>query len=399
MMHRKTQIAAAVGAALFAVGTAAFGQAGPTVQAYGQISRTLLHADDGVQNKWFHTDNESSGTRFGLTGSAPAPWAGNRVGFRIELDLQSNESQLVNFSPAGPVSNFSGTASGAGFNERHMDAWMEGSWGRFNIGQGDGAANGASESDLSGTGMVNGIGVADLAGGFQYRNATGYSGTTIGQSINQQDFESRYDRVQYTTPSFNGFRASVSTGTVGGSNGAPNLAAAPGGTANEGSVWYSGKIGNLGELAGALGFSSRGGQAAGLRKQETMGGSVSWLHGSGINVTLGMTQRDLSNAGTVADPNREAEFTYVKVGYKWGQHAIAGDYATSKNQGLTGANNGPEAATKGKMMGIAYVWAPVAWADLYVSYKIHELDSTTGAGVSTNWDDISILTTGVRVKF
>src|SRR5262245_23109279 len=146
MMHRKTQIAAAVGAALFVTGTAAFAQAGPTVQAYGQISRTLLWADDGVQNKWFHTDNEASGTRFGLTGSAPA-FSGNRAGFRIELDLQSNESQRVNFSSSGPVSNFPGTASGTGFNERHMDAWLEGNWGRFNIGQGDGAANGASESD------------------------------------------------------------------------------------------------------------------------------------------------------------------------------------------------------------------------------------------------------------
>ena len=50
-----------------------------------------------------------------------------------------------------------------------MDAWVEGGWGRVNIGQGDGAANGATESDLSGTGMANGIGVADIGGGINHR--------------------------------------------------------------------------------------------------------------------------------------------------------------------------------------------------------------------------------------
>ena len=169
---RKTQVAAAVGAALFVAGTTVYAQTAPTVQVYGQVSRALLFADDGAQSKWFHVDNEASGTRFGFTGTGQA-MPGLRYGFRIELDLQSNESQLVNFSPTGPVNNFPGTTSNAGFNERHMDAWVEGGWGRVNIGQGDGAANGATESDLSGTGMANGIGVADLGGGFQHRGAAG----------------------------------------------------------------------------------------------------------------------------------------------------------------------------------------------------------------------------------
>ena len=104
---RKTQVAAAVGAALFVAGTTVYAQTAPTVQVYGQVSRALLFADDGVQSKWFHVDNEASGTRFGVHGHR-ASAAGLRYGFRIELDLQSNESQLVNFSPTGPVSNFPG---------------------------------------------------------------------------------------------------------------------------------------------------------------------------------------------------------------------------------------------------------------------------------------------------
>ena len=59
-----------------------------------------------------------------------------------------------------------------------MDAWLEGAWGRVNMGQGDGASNGATESDLSGTGMANGIGVADLGGGFTHRDAATASAST-----------------------------------------------------------------------------------------------------------------------------------------------------------------------------------------------------------------------------
>src|SRR5919108_2215882 len=168
MMHRKTQLAAAVGAALVAFGTAAVAQApaAATVQLYGQVSRTLMFADDGRQKKWFHVDNEASGTRFGMTGTGQV-MPGLRAGFRIEYDAQSNESQRVTFTPQpggfGPQSSFSAAdEDSGGFAERHMDAWIEGAWGRINIGQGDGAANGATESDLSGTGMANGIGVADI---------------------------------------------------------------------------------------------------------------------------------------------------------------------------------------------------------------------------------------------
>ena len=142
----------------------------------------------------------------------------------------------MNFSPTGPVTNFSGTTSGAGFNERHMDAWVEGGWGRVNIGQGDGAANGATESDLSGTGMANGIGVADLGGGFQYRTGAGTASAVprSAQSINQQDFESRYDRLMYVTPTFGGFRAQASWGQNANAD------------IKEISAWYGAKMGGLG---------------------------------------------------------------------------------------------------------------------------------------------------------
>jgi hypothetical protein len=369
MMHRKTQLAAAVGAALFAIGTSAFGQAptpaAPAVQLYGQVSRALLNADDGINNKWFHVDNEASGTRFGITGTGTA-MPGLRAGFRIEYDAQSNESQRVTFSPTGPLSNFPAHDEDVGgFAERHMDGWLEGAWGRFSLGQGDGAANGASESDLSGTGMANGIGVADLGGGFAHRGPGVAFGPTVGATINQQDFESRYDRAMYTTPTFGGFRAQASWGQNANTD------------IKEIAAFYGAKLGGFGDLAAAIGWSEQGGPV----KDETMGGSISWLAGFGLNLTASYTVRD-----NPVTPARDSKFTYFKVGWKAGQHAIAVDYAIGDDFVAVG-----DEAT---MYGIGYVWNPIRWLELYAAYKIHELDRTTGS-----LEDVKIGTIGTRVRF
>ena len=378
MKHRKTQLAAAVGTALFAIGTAALAQtpapAPMSVQLYGQVSRALLFADDGTQSKWFHVDNEASGTRLGATGTGQV-MPGLRGGFRIEFDFQSNESQRVNFSAAGPISNFPAHDEDVGgFAERHADAWVEGAWGRINIGQGDGAANGATESDLSGTGMANGIGVADLGGGFAHRTAAGalVPAATIGATINQQDFESRYDRLMYVTPNFAGLRGQVSWGQNGNAD------------IKEASLWYGGKLGGLGEIAAAVGWSEQGAVAPGAAKDETIGGSISWLSSFGLNLTASYSQRDNPVGAGVA--GRESEFMYFKVGYKFGAHAIAVDYATGEDFVAAG--------DEAKMYGIGYVWNPIRWLELYAAYKIHELDRTTGS-----LEDIKIGTVGTRVRF
>ncbi|HEU0259954.1 MAG TPA: porin [Burkholderiales bacterium] len=378
MKLQKTHLAAAVGVALSAYGTFALAQTPPpmSVQLYGQVSRALMYADDGTQKKWFHVDNEASGTRLGATGTGTV-MPGLRAGFRIEFDFQSNESQRVNFGPTSPISNFPAHDEDVGgFAERHADAWIEGAWGRLNIGQGDGAANGATESDLSGTGMANGIGVADLGGGFAHRTAAGaLTAATVGGTINQQDFESRYDRLMYVTPNFAGFRGQVSWGQNANTD------------IKEASLWYGGKLGGLGEIAAAVGWSEQGAAAPGAAKDETIGGSISWLHGSGLNVTLSYSNRDNPVAAGAA--GRDSTFTYAKVGWKFGTHAIAVDYAMGDDFLAVG--------DEAKMYGIGYVWNPIRWLELYAAYKIHELERSAANGGSL--EDVTIGTIGTRVRF
>ena len=397
MELRKTHLAAAVGAALLVGGTAAQaqvtgGQQGIQVQLYGQVSRALMFADDGHQSKWFHVDAQPSSTRFGLNASAQAT-PGLRVGAKIETEMKSNPSDTVSFADPS-----TGAATGGNvlWTERWLDAYFEGSWGRINIGQGSGAADDASTLDLSGTGMANGNCVCDWGGGIAFRGSDGSTlGTTVLGAFNNNDFESRYDRIMYTTPTFGGFRAQVGGGQKSDA-----------GETMEASLWYAGKF--MGDLQAAIGYSNEklGAGPAGATPEtpdnETIGGSVAWLHSSGFNVAFAYTQMTqggaagLCTAATcVAAVNSERDdvkFMWGKVGYKFGPHAVAVDYGQVKNQAADGDD--------GKTYGIGYVWNGVRWLELFANYRIYQLDRDAAllpAGVGI--EDVTVAAIGTRIRF
>src|SRR5919109_5192778 len=261
MKHRKTQLAAAVGAALL-FGAGAVQAQNLQVQLYGQVNRMLMHADNESQSKWFFVDNQMSSSRIGVQGTAEVA-RGLRAGGRIETEIRSNQSNVVTF---GAPTN----GSSQGFTERWIDAFVEGAWGRINLGQGSGAADDASTVDLSGTSVVNGATISDHGGAIPF-TGTGIGAVTPVQVVDNLDFESRYDRVMYTTPVFGGFRAQVGTGQKDDD-----------GEAIEASVWFSGRLAR--EFQAALGWSKvkpAGVSCATCDDRETFGGSVSWLSAAG----------------------------------------------------------------------------------------------------------------------
>ena len=345
-----------VGGALAAL---AFAQAqaqapadGIQVRLSGQINRALLHADDGANSEWFNVDNSNSSTRFRFNADGPVVpnW---RAGLLLEFEFDSNPSSEVNFVTRSVSPEL---------QERHVDLFLAGPIGTFRLGQGDGAANGAAEVDLSGTTLAHYSASPDVGGGFLYRAGGAFTGTAIDDTISNQDFESRYDRVLYQTPLFSGFMGEVSWGHK-----QTDII--------EFALRYSAKIGALGQLAGALGYSKEDGSP----DDKVFGGSISWLHPSGFNVTFAHTERDL--------PGREGEFNYVKLGYKFGRHAVSVDYGIGESQAAAG-----DEAT---IYGVGYVWTPLAWAEVFALYKVHGLDRSAGPGV----DDIMFFMVGSRVKF
>jgi predicted porin len=367
MELRKTHLAAAVGAALMVGGTAVQAQ-NLQVQLYGQVNRALMFADDGHQSKWFFVDGQPSSTRFGIQGTSQIS-PGLRAGARIESEIKSNPSNEVSF--AAP-SQGALTGDAVGFAERWLDVFFEGSWGRVNLGQGSGAADDASTIDLSGTALANGNCVCDWGGGIAWRTtAGGLVGTTIQGTNVERDFESRYDRVMYTSPTFGGFRAQVGVGQKDNT-----------GEAQEASLWYSGKF--MGELQAAIGWSSVNlNLGPTSQDRETIGGSVSWLHTSGLNLTVWATQAEGIDA---ADAGRKGKFTGVKVGYKFGQHAIAVDYGMDDDQAAAG--------DEAKTYGLGYTWNPIRWAEIYAGYRIFQLDRP---GVDV--EDITVGMVGTRIRF
>jgi hypothetical protein len=328
-----------------------------------------MNVDDGHKSNAFFVDNSISSTRFRLSAAAPIT-PGLRAGAVFETEFQSNPSGDVSFDASGD----NAADISAEFAERHMDVFFEGGWGKMSLGQGDGAANGAMEVDLSGTSVAHWSGVHSIGGGFEFKTAGGAgTGLRIADVINNQDFESRYDRLRYDTPKFGGFSVAASWGTKDA-----------GRDVREIGLWYSGDMGALGRLAGAIGWSNQQANVAdpAAIEDEVIGGSISWLHGSGLNVTFAHSQRDLGAVGA----EREGAFTYAKVGYKFGRHAVALDWGVGEDFEVTGVES--------DVIGIGYVWNPVAWAEVYAAAKRHSLDAP-GADV----EDINIVMVGTRIRF
>lgn len=355
MKTRKKVLGALVGGA-FCAGTVAWAPAHALeAKVSGQINRAILSVDDGTQSEIHNVDSSISSTRARLTGSAEI-MPGIKAGILLENEYQSNPSNKVT-QTAKSVAPVAG--------ERHANVYFTGNFGYVSFGQGDGAANGGTEVDLSGTTVAQWAGVADIGGAMRFRNSTTI-GPSIGQTTSQQDFESRYDRLRYDTPTFGPVKLALSTGIKDGFD------------TREAALWYSSKFSDGSRLAGALGMSKQETATSGFY-DKTRGGSISWLSSFGLSVSLSTSKREINTT-------RDGKFRYVKVGYKSGQHAFSVDHAKADDQNATGDT--------AKVAGLGYVYKPVKWAEIYAAYKLHSLDRP-----GSSYDDIKILMVGSRLKF
>jgi predicted porin len=345
-------------AAALAAGAASVHAQGIEVKLSGQVNRGVMFVDDGQQSEAFHVDNDNSSTRFRFQGTGEIS-PGLKAGLVFETEYQSSPSNLVTFADRD--------AAAPTLDERYMEVFLDGRLGKLSMGQGDGAANGGVEVDLSGTSVAHYADVSATGGAFAFRTAAGGAGPTMGAVLSQQDFESRYDRLRYDTPVFGGARLALSTGAKNSSD------------VQEAALWYSADFARAGKLAAALGWSQEDATLPGGIDDETIGGSVSWLAPGGLNVTFGHTQRDVA-------ATREGKFNYVKVGYKTGKHAVSADYAMGDDQSAAG--------DEAKSMSVAYVYTPITWAELFGMAKKAQLDQP---GVS--YEDITVFMVGTRLKF
>lgn len=324
----------------------------------GQINKAILWGDNGNDDDLKFVDNDNSSTRFRFTGENEFDemW---KAGIVWEVQMESNSS-----ADTGIDIGENGDVGGLSFTERKIEFWIDHTFGRLWLGQGDTASNGTSEVDFSGTDVVEYSSIVDMAGGFSFRTGDDTVVDFIGDVFSNFDGLSRRDRIRYDTPTFGGFYAS--------------------GSYMNGQTWdlagrFAREWAAFGQLAAAVGYTGAKTQRDPFSQ---INGSISWLHGSGINLTFSAANKDFDISG-----KDDATNFYGKVGFKRGKWAFSADY------GITEDN--VEDGDKAETIGVAAVWNTWESVQFYAGYRWHKLDRDTVSDI----EDVNAVMIGGRVRF
>lgn len=363
---------ALAGACLVAVGFPAAAElrwdnaSGGSVQLYGQFNPAGQYVDDGVASYSELVDNANSNSRVGLW--VRQPMGGGNFTFNLESALGFRQSSQVTqgFTPKG--------VNWQRISIRKVDfSWSSDEFGAFYIGQGSMSHDGAAESDLSGTSLAGYNWIAGAAGAFRFRTAAGAL-TTRTIALAMPNFDGgRRGRIRYDTPSFGGFRFSVSYGTeVLVQNSDLESASA--------ALHYSQDFGDW-KMRGALAYGRVDPGLLATNLHDTIG-SFSALHASGFNVTV-----------AAGNQKETGDYAYGKLGYQgdWfgvGTTAVSLDYYSGRD--MTAG-----AGSKSSSLGVQMVQnfdAP--GIEAYLGWRDYSLSET-----ATAYRDMSSVLIGARWKF
>lgn len=335
-------IIAAASSALIAPGAAQAFEA----KISGQVSRMMVLPDDAVGDETQHQDIGWSGSRFRFTGSEEAD-NGLTWGFRFEIQARNNNPG----TDGGQLGH-----NGDNQDNRYQDLYLSGDFGKISFGKGDGASNGGTEVDWSGTALASASPLQDNWGGY----AILPGGRKWNTVYTMFDGLSRQNRVRYDTPSFNGF-------TLAGSINQGN--------ATELAIRYKGEIG--GHKFGAAYFIDQAPDiSSSVDGPDVMGGSASLRLNNGLNFTVAFSESDPDSGG-------ESDATFFKIGYKTGMHAFTVDVADAENG----------AGEEGDSTGFTYAFFPHKGVEVFA--MVRELDSSGVAGA----ESVDLTSIGSRIKF
>jgi len=367
-MKRGYPMASWIVAAMLAASLAAAGPAHAfEASLSGQVNQLVMWASDGENDDFFIADNDNSSTRFRF--KAKEDFDGITAGIRFEMEAERNSSSKLTLPNTGD-GNFN-------FNDRYLEAYFQARIGKFSIGKGDGAANGTSETDLSGTSVIMYSGVNDTAGDFSFVDSTTRTKVTkVDATRDNFDGLSRNERLRYDTPQFGGF----------------SLA----GSFTNGDAWelggtYAAEFAGH-KIAASVGYVDTSDRESGGTPMDytQIGASASWLAPFGLNLTAAWGQQDFQGAKKAARQaagnTTDATNYYVKLGYKFDIHAIAVEYGQTNDLELRDDES--------SNYGLAYVVKPWKGIELYAAGRVYNLDRT-GADL----EDIRQVMAGTRIKF
>lgn len=342
------------------------------VRWWAQVNRAALYADNGTDSEWFHVDNDSMPSRFGVAGDyKPEVWGGWTFGGQIELGFKSDNSAEVAFG--GPDPDFK-------VDGRKIEAYAKNKkYGALSVGQGDMASNGTAEEDLSGTYVAAYSQVRFAAAGLAFAprenappppaeesagtNVPPRPAPTVKDVFNNFDGLHRDDRVRYDAPVWRGFAASVSVA---------------GEEYFDAALRHSLALGAH-KLASAAAFARKG---AGVDQYSA---SCSLLLGCGLNFTAAVGGQDV-------DDERSPLSVYGKIGYKadWfaaGATMLAVDYARNEEMAQAGDVAESYAVVFNQRLD------PLN-AEFYATARNYVLDRE-----GADYDDLFVFLSGVKLAF
>jgi predicted porin len=397
------------------------------VSISGQVDRMEIYGNDGHNSSIRNVDNNNSSSRLRFVGEGRIN-QDTSGGFNIETQITPNSSANTSLTQDSPssINNFTPTGGssannvGGTFTARQVETFVQNkNWGAVRLGFGSTASYLTTEVDQSGTAVASYVNIADLDGGFAFRQrgAARIPGTTrgsfvtspanafgpsVGTVFNYMDGLVRDDRIRYDSPLFGPvqFAASLVDG------GAFDLAV------RYGAIWEGVKVSAAFGFAdadsrnhsaptnaygyastpiatGPLSTASIADTSANESKQYT--GSASVLLPNGLNATLAGGTRDVKYTDPTGRPLSPVMY-YAKLGYltrfwDFGQSAFSIDY--NENDELNFAGD------TARTYGIAFVQnVDDAGLELFVSGHLQSLSRSFAS-----YYDITTVTAGARVRF
>jgi len=382
----KTSVAAAALVAFTAPAMATIenGNAKVKLKVYGQVHKAMLWGDDGNNDRVMVVDGQVSSTRLGFLAEAPVN-ADFSFGANLEMEWRSNQGsgvQINNGGTGGGTANDNAVGTNS-FTERKAEVTMTHKrFGKLSLGQGDEAAQDASEYNLNGAALASGVlsATSYLTNTALFNKAgNAYLTTTLGAVFGNIDGD-RDDRVRYDTPSIMGFTASASFTSGGG--GAAGLK-------------YDGKVGQF-KILGAIAYNNDSGIST--TTEDEVIGSISVLHDSGVNASVAYGNRNHKGSGTTAPD--DAKFMGGSVGYiaklfGVGPTAFSVDYYKTENLNRANtASTTTEWEVKTMGIGVQQDFSDIG-SSVFMTYRNFDVDAPTGTTV----DDVNLVVAGVRVVF
>lgn len=354
-----------------------------SLQIYGQVNKSLLVWDDGIDSDAFIVDNDQSGGRVGFQGSASIK-PGWSAGYNIEIGIQDAASDKVN--------QLSDDGNELDLDIRKNELYIESeTFGRLTIGQGSSASDGSSEVVL-GSSLSDSL--VEPGAAFFVRsedvavNAAGLADSTnldLGDFANNLDGAGRIDRVRYDTPSIYGFIVSASWG--------------------EDDIWDVAlrfkKEWNSIRIAAAVAYLERSDDEG---DAEQISGSISAMHvPTGIYgaFAAGQVEEDGDDAGDYWYAQLGLEKRFLPYGSTtiYGEYAQYNDFAVGEDvDGLVGGAivDASEATLWG--FGVNQKIDSAAM-DIYAQVSFWEFDAGITGDEEISLEDQMFVMIGSRIKF